>query len=108
MPTCSLTKQLFLLSEVPYRSPAREPFVVASLSHPEGKIRHFFFCPETCFTMQATGIPFEKCFVNFNLQLVMSLNHTAENTGFAFQSRYNFERSERENQTFKFQKKALA
>jgi hypothetical protein len=46
-----------------------------------------FFYPEAYFTVGATGIPFKNCVVNFNLQLVMSLNHTAENTGFAFQSR---------------------
>jgi hypothetical protein len=63
---------------------AREPFVV---SHPEWKIRQVFFCPEACFKMEATCIPFEKCIVNFNLQLEMSLNHIAENTKFAFQCR---------------------
>jgi hypothetical protein len=56
--------------------------------------------------MEATGTSFEKCVVNFNLQLVMFLNHTVERTGFASQSRYtqNFERSEREDEAFEFQK----
>jgi len=64
-----------------------------------------FFCPEACFTMEATGISFEKCVVNFNLQIEMSLNHTADNSGSAFQSRHNFERFERESQAFEIQQR---
>jgi hypothetical protein len=57
--------------------------------------------------MEATGISFERCVVNVNLQLVMFLNHTAEKTGFASQSRHTqtFDRSEREGEAFEFQQK---
>jgi len=65
----------FSSQESPTHPTAREPFVVASLSHPEWKMRQVFFCPVECLTMEAICIPFEKCVVNFNFQLVMLLNH---------------------------------
>jgi hypothetical protein len=75
MPTCSLTKQFFLFSGVPYTSHCQGTVCCSVFISPRMENQTRSFCPVECLTKEAIGIPLEKCVVNFNFQLVMFLNH---------------------------------